>query len=444
MLALPLAALSQPERLYQSILKEGYLHKKQELGRQLGRLGTSEARQLLLKLLEDGNYWNQYAGVDGLFYFDDSEARRRLVREMVDNHMVRSEVSRGMSVRMGKFAATVAEVYREEADADKRGLLLAEMAGSKSKEGEAFLKDVAADAGSPERRKALGLLARNYPENIGYFRGLVDDPEARIVALGVLAERGTPGDLPLFTGIIDRGGEDAEVVVAYQAVAKWGDKDLKERTYLGALSSGNEMLARGGMASFRTLYDPEISAQLARLAGGGKEQRTRMLAGVRMAELGMSEAVPHLVPLLAEEHREQQSATFNAIASVMTAGIWTVFDGLSQSYNRKSFENSRSSILAGLRRITGADAGSTYESWKDWAVLHGHTVKGANIVQYLFSSYPGKRAEAASAAAALLGFRGARDYAEKRGVAGGEGELALALARELMGRGYLKAEGDPP
>lgn len=432
-----LAAQSQPERLYRAILSEGFLHKKREMGRQLGRLGTLEARQALLKLLDDDHYWNQYAAVDGLFQYDQPEVRRRLVREMMDNHMVRSEIAGGLKTRMPRFAGEVAEAYDQEADAKKRENLMSDAAATGSKEAEAFLKSIVADQSSPDRRKAGGLLAKGYPENFQYFLGLADDPEMRIVALGFLAERGSARDLPLFTGIIDRGGEDAEVVVAYQAVAKWGGADLREKTYLKALASGNEVLARGGMASFRALYNPEVSARLGRLARQAREQRTRMAAGVRMAELGRSEAVPYLVPLLDESYREHQSATFNAIASVMTAGIWTVLDGLSQSFNRKSFENSRSSILAGLRRITGADAGSGYESWKDWAVLHGHVIRGENVVQLLFSSYPGKRARAAEAASDLLGFKNARDYAEKRRVGGGEHDLALALARELAEKGFM-------
>ncbi len=438
MTAAQLPAQSQPERLYQAIIKEGFLHKKREMGRQLGRLGTAEAKERLLNLLDDEHYWNQYAAIDGLFLYDQPEVRRRLVREMMDNHMVRSEIASGLKTRMPSFAAEVAEAYREETDAKKRENLLSDAAATRTREAEFFLKSIVADRGSPDRRKAAGLLAKEYPDNYQYFSGLVEDPEVRIVALGFLAERGSARDLPLFTGILDKGGEDAEVLVAYQAVAKWGDQELKRKTYLKALSSGSEILARGGIASFRAQYDAEISAGLGRLARSAREQRTRMLAGVRLAELGRSEAVPYLVPLLDEEYREHQSATFNAIASVMTAGIWTVLDGLSQSFNRRSFENSRSAILAGLRRITGTDAGTGYQAWKEWAVLHGHVIRGENIVQQLFSSDRDRRRRAAEAGAVLLGFRSARDYADKRRVGGGEHDLALALALELMEKGFLK------
>jgi HEAT repeat protein len=438
MTAANLPAQSQPERLYQAIVKEGFLHKKRELGRQLGRLGTPEAKERLLKLLDDDHYWNQYAAIDGLFLYDQPDIRRRLVRELMDNHMVRSEIASGLKTRMPSFAGEVAEAYRQEAEEKKRENLMDDAAATRTREAEVFLKTIVADRASPDRRKAAGQLAKGYPDNYQYFSGLVEDPEVRIVALGFLAERGSARDLPLFTGILEKGGEDAEVVVAYQAVAKWGDQELKRRTYLTALSSGNEVLARGGMASFRALYDAEISAGLGRLAKSAREQRTRMQAGVRLAELGRTEAVPFLVPLLDEEYREHQSATFNAIASIMTAGIWTVLDGLSQSFNRRSFDNSRSAILAGLRRITGTDAGTSYQSWKEWAVLHGHVIRGENIVQQLFASDRVRRNRAAEAGAVLLGFRSARDYAEKRRVGGGEHDLALALARELAEKGFMK------
>lgn len=433
-----LAAQSSADKLYQAIVKEASLHKKRELGRQLGRLGTAEAKEKLLKLLDDGHYWNQYAAIDGLFLYDQPDVRRRLVREMMDNHMVRGEIASGLKTRMPSFAGEVAEAYRQEGQEKKRENLMADVAATKTKEAEAFLKSIVADQGLPDRRRAAGHLAKEYPDNYQYFTALVDDPEVRIVALGFLAERGSARDLPLFTGILEKGGEDAEVVVAYQAVAKWGDQEMKRRTYLAALSSGNEILARGGMASFRALYDAEISKSLGRLARSAREQRTRMQAGVRLAELGRSEVVPYLVPLLDEEYREHQSATFNAIASIMTAGIWTVLDGLSQSFNRKSFENSRSAILAGLRRITGSDAGTGYEAWKEWAILHGHVIRGENIVQQLFSSEQGRRNRAAEAGAVLLGFKGARDFAEKKRVGGGEHDLAFALAKELAEKGYLK------
>jgi HEAT repeat protein len=444
LLSANLPAQSQPDRLYQAIVKEGFLHKKRELGRQLGRLGTAEAKSYLLKLIEDGHYWNQYAAIEGLFLYDEPEVRRRLVREMMDNHMVRSEIAAGLKTRMPKFSGEVADAYRMEVEDKKRENLMADVAATKTREGESFLKSVVADQASPDRRKAAGLLAKNYPDNYQYFVGLVDDSEIRIVALGFISEKGSVRDLPLFISILERGGEDAEVVVAYQAVAKWGDAALREKTYLDALSSGNEVLARGGMAAFRTLYNPEISAKLGGLARQAKEQRTRMTAGVRLAELGRTEAVPYLVPLLDEEYREHQSATFNAIASIMTAGIWTVLDGLSQSFNRRSFDNSRSAILAGLRRITGADAGTSYQSWKEWAVLHGHVIRGENIVQQLFSSDRRRRHLAIAASFELLGYKDARDFANRKKVAPGEMELALALARELAEKGFMGGEIEQP
>jgi hypothetical protein len=435
-----LSAQSRPERLYQAILNEGYLHKKQEMGRQLGRLGTEEAKGLLLKLLEDSHYWNQLAASDGLFYYKDIDVQRRLVREMMDNHMVRDDIARGIQARMAAFADPLAAVYREETDSKKRLLVLETMADSRAGVAEIFLRGVVADSSSLDRKEAFRLLARTYPSNYDYFRGQVDDPELRLPALAFVIDHGTDRELPMFTGIIDRGGEEAEAVIAYQAVAKWGDAGLKERTYLGALSSGNEVLARGGMLSFRSSYGPGISGQLGRLARRARDQRTRMAAGGRLAELGGSEAVAFLVPLLDEEYTEQRSATFTAIASLMTAGIWSVLDGLSQSYNRKSFEAGRSAILAGLRRMARADAGTSYVGWLDWAVYHGHTVRGANIVQYLFSGYPQKRAEAAEAGARLLGFKDARAFSEKNNVPASE--LALAMARALIEAGYLRDEAD--
>lgn len=435
-------AQGRPERLYQAILNEGYLHKKEEMGRQLGRLGTEEAKGLLLKLLEDQHYWNQMAGADGLFYYTDIDVQRRLVREMLDNHMVRDEIARGIQARLEQFQNALTEVYREEADSKKRELLLTTMAGSRAAQAEAFLKSVVADSTSSDRLTALGLLAKHYPDDYGYFRGLVDDPELRLQALGFIVDHGNARELPLFTDILEKGGERMEVVAAYQAVNKWGGDDLKETTYASALSSTDEALARGGMTSFRALYNSSLAAQLGKAARSAKDQRTRMMAGERLAELGGREAVTFLVPLLDEEYTEQRSATFNAIASLMTAGIWTVLDGLSQSYNRKSFEAGRSAILSGLRRITGADAGGSYPAWQDWAVYHGYPVRGANIVQYLFSGYPQRRADAADAGARLLGFRDARAFAEKKSLPAEGPELALAMARALAEAGYLQDEAD--
>lgn len=429
---------SQPERYYQNIIQEGSFQKKRELGRQLGRLGAAEARSLLLKLLDDSHYWNRCAAIQGLWFYDEPEVKRRLIKKLMDDHMVRDEIAAGLKTRMPKFAAAAAEEYNRETDAEKRKILLTCVAATGSKEAEDFLKGIVADRTSPDRRLAAGQIARSFPDNYQLFIGLVDDPEVRIVALGFLAENGSVRDLPLFASILEREAEEAEKVVAYQAVAKWGDAALRERTYLNALSSGNEVLVRGGLAAFRSLYNPEISAQLGSLTSQAREQRTRMAAGVRLAELGRSEAVPYLVPLLDEEYREQKSATFDAIASVMTAGIWMVLEGLSQGFSRKNYENSRAAILAGLRRITGADAGPEYESWKEWSILHGYVIQGENIVQRLFSSNPEKRRAAAGAAAVLLGYKSLGDFIEKKRLTDSERDLILALARELMDRGFLE------
>ena len=91
-------------------------------------------------------------------------------------------------------------------------------------------------------------------------------------------------------------------------------------------------------------------------------------------------------------------------ASVITIGISSIFDDLYQKQRKKVFESSKQDIAAHLKKITGADNGTSGEKWTEWAILNGYSINGVNIIQHLFSGYRATRDRAAESAIRLLGY----------------------------------------
>jgi hypothetical protein len=428
---------SRAASFYEAILKKKGLEEKRDLGRQLGRLQTPEAKELLLKLLGERSYWDQWAAVDGLLLFEDGPVYARLVQEMLRNHMVEDEVSQGLRGHGAAAFPALAEAYRSPIDKDGRAKVLTAVSGLRRAEGEKFLKDIVADAKSEDRDRALRLIVLDYPANDSFIRKLNADPALRPQVLGYICKNGSAGDLPQFTDILARSQDAVELVVAYRAVRRWGDIPLQKDVYRGSLRAGDESLVRGGLRVFKGVRSDELRDELSRVVRQASAQDTRMLAGERLAEYSDLDVVPYLVPLLQEEYSESQPSLARAIAGVLSAGISDAMDSYNEHFNRKVFDGEREHILDGLRRITRADNGASYDRWMEWSIANGYTVKGQNLLQELFSGYPEKRSRAVVSAVRLLGYRDLDEFARKNGSAS---ELSLRLARMLTDKGYPKDE----
>ncbi|MBP7735171.1 MAG: HEAT repeat domain-containing protein [Spirochaetes bacterium] len=430
----------QEDRLYNSLMKETASDEKRKLAEQLGRLGTADAKAKLIRLLNDSSSWNRRIAVKGLFLLPGG-AGPELFERMQSDNMIDDDIAEGFSAHIGAYQGFLAEKYRSLSNQKERELIISIIASGKKPQGEAFLKGIIEDEGSGDRECAFRNLAVHFPSgNYRYIKSRRDIPAFRVHALTYCAERGTPEDLAIFRDVIDKKEEAKCRLVAYKAVNRWGDDALKHRVFLDSLGEQDENLAQGGIYVFTGVGSDAIRKALCRLAKKGKYQVTRMAAARRLKEYTAPDIIPALVVILRENYVPRERGGADIFATIITFGITSVFDDISQKRQRSSFESGKKEIAGHLRKITGADNGDSYSRWYEWAILNGHTILGDNIIRHLFSGYRSRREKAVEPAIRLLGYPSGRDFFSKNGTFSSDIELSLALARMLIAKGFLKDE----
>ncbi len=431
----------QEDRLYNALMKETFSDEKRKLAEQLGRLGTADAKAKLIKLLNDSSSWNRRIAVKGLFLLPGGGAGPELYERMLSDNMIDDDIAEGFTARIGAYQEFLENKYRSLSNQKERERIIAIIASAKKPRGEAFLKGIIEDEGSADRACAFRNLAVHFPSgNYQYIKNRRDIPDFRVHALTHCAERGTPEDLAIFRDVIDKKEETQCRLVAYKAVNRWGDDALKHRVFLDALGEHDENLAQGGIYVFTGVRSDAIRTALCRLVKKGKYQMTRMAAARRLKEYTTPDIIPALVMIMREHYAPRERGGADIFATIITFGITSVFDDISQKRQRTSFESSRKEIAGHLKKISGADNGDSYSRWHEWAILNGHTVMGDNIIRHLFSGYRSRREKAVDHAIRLIGYPSGREFFSKNGTFAGDTELSLALARMLIAKGFLKDE----
>jgi hypothetical protein len=443
MLSAPLALIAgqREDQLYNAMMGATFTDEKTRVAEELARLGTADARTKLLAALEDRSSWNREAAARGLALIGDPEVSRALFDRMLTDRMIDTAVRDAFVRTIGLHADYLAGRYASSPDRQSREAIIGIMGGAKVPRGEAFLKKIVEDVNSGDRALAFESLARNYPaNNYAYIKGYRDTVPLRFHALAYLADNGTAEDLPLFRDIIDRKEEPKYMLVAFKAVNRLGDAELKQRVFVDALAGKDQGIAQGAMYIFTGVRSDRAMELLCRLVKTGETQQVRMTALSRLREYTSRDIVPSLVLGLDERFMYHERGGGDIFASIITIGISSIFDDLYQKQRKKVFESSKQDIANHLKRITGADNGTSGEKWTEWAVLNGYSINGANIIQYLFSGYRATRDRAAESAIRLLGYASTREFYARNGSFASDSELSLALARMLVAKGYLREE----
>ena len=439
--AMKLMAGPLEEKLYQDILNASSPWDKSKLAVQMGKLGTADAKAKLLRLLDNKSYWNREGAASGLALFRDYAVCSILLDRMFSDHMIDDVIEKALADNMENHFDAISDKYKGMTDKKQRERVIGLISSSRIPRGEAFLKSIAGDENSPDRELAFKSITLSYPAgNYQYIRSRTDDGALRVYALTYLAERGRPEDLGLFREIIDKKDAPRCRLIAYKAVNRWGDDRLKQRVFLEALREPDETLAQGGILVFTAVRSESIKPELCRLVRDGTAQMTRISAALRLRDYVSADVVPFLVMALDENFVPKERTGIDIFAAFLTMGISSVFDHIGQKQRKSAFEYDRNEIANHLKRITGADFGTSHTQWFDWAVYNGHTINGVNIIQYLFSGYKQRREKAIESSFRLLGYGGSREFFEKHGAFASDMDLSLALAKMLALKGYLRED----
>jgi len=434
----------QVDDLYSKVLDATFPGEKEVFVRKLGKLGNEAAKKALLSLFDDSDSWNQEAAITGLLLLDMPEIDRLLVERLLADFMLEEDIAEGIARYGDRFIRLLITRYEGAESEEHRETLLETIALLKNSKAREFLKSLAQDKNAQDRLLSFQFLIEHFSLDKEYITQFFDDPELKEYAFSWLVDHGTEEDLGFFLKIIDDKKEaDVYVIIAYEAVDKWGKYIIKQKVYLLALQSDNEVLIQGAMYIFNTVRSKPIMSALCRLIKKGEYQDTRIIAASALSGYDDKEAVPYLISALKEVYYEEREPLgIKLLSTIFTFGISSILDSISSSMSEKDFDSRMRNIASGLSRITNADNGISYEEWLDWGVYHGYSVDGMNIIQYLFHGNALKRKKALTAAYVLLGFKTNKEFIIKHPEYKNktDEELALILAAMLIEKGYLVDE----
>ncbi len=450
----PSAARAGDEKaLGETLRKESSLDRKKEAARELAAKKSAAAREQLLAALEDDTEgWTQEAGVYGLVLLGDAKLDEKVVEFVEEHFMTADGVAAAVKERKSFSFDVLSRRYAKTTGFQARSSFVKIASAIRTKESEAFLREAIAAKGEARESEARGLAfaalaegppAALHPLAVELAR---TDDELGPTALAFLVEKGTAADLAVALHVIDekKDASEALLVAAYRGVVKWCDAKTQRERYLAALRSKSEDRVRAAVASFELAPDAETAPLLARVVRHGVEQRTRLLAALRLAHApapaagARDVAVPALVGALRETFQPKEETP--VLANLLTLGIAGVFDYLGRAWDRKAFDHTMGEIAAALAKRTGEKHGTSHEKWAEWAILRGHTVDGHNVIQLLFAPDKAARRRAHDGAARLAGFKDRGDFAAKSALGDDDGAIALALAKKLVEKGFLVDE----
>jgi len=434
-------AQSEEERLYQAVLKATFIGEKSKIAVELAKKGTPAARQKLITLLSDSSSWNRTAAADGLVLFFDREASSALLEKMMRDHMIDTAIKKSFIRHAAGHAAYLAEQYPAISDVKIRVWILEILAHARTAQADAFLKNIVDDPSSYDRETAFRVIAeRRSVSDYAYIKRYCDTPPFKVHALAYIADKGTSADLPIFIRVLERQEDPACQLIAFKAVDRWGDEALKINTLINGLNSSEEQLKFGAATIIRGVRSDKVRKGLCRAAQSARFQETRLAAAERLLEYDSKDIVPPLVSILNEQYTPRETTGMDIFLAYLSLGISSINNYLEQKRSKQSIEALHIRIGNHLKKITGADFKTSYHGWYAWCMEHGYTINGDNLIQHLFSGYQSKRKHAAESAIRLLGFASPAEFFSAHGSYTRDADLALALAKMLIDKGYLVDE----
>jgi len=430
------------ETLYRKALKATFTAGKSVHTRALGSRNTLAAEEYLLKLLDETSSWDRAAAVYGLALIKTRRSAEALVEKLVTDHMIDDDIKKVMAKRMKWFLPFLKKRYVSgDLKKSKKILILTAAAESKTAESEKLLKEVIENEEDNARTGAFKLLTKNFPRgNYTYIRGYVDHKLFRGYALSFIVEKGSKRELKFFIKLLQSEKTPAYRIIAFKGIQKWGSQGLKRATYLKSLKNENESIARGGMQVFKKTTANQVMFQLIRLVQKGEYQATRIQAALNLLMYRDRKIVPSLIVVLDERYSPRERRGIDIAMTAVSFGLVSILSDISEKSRKSSFKSDRSKIIAHLQSLTGVNAGYSYQQWYQWAVFHGYTVRGANIIQFLFSGYNDVRKKAVGHAILLLGYKSHRDFFHKHGTFKDDHRLSLFLADLLVKKGFMMDE----
>lgn len=423
--------------IYESVLKEGSLRKKKELGSQLGYSKDPKAGFYTDKLLFDENYWNQHAGISSAVIRKDKKTDAAMMKVFATDHMVSGRIAKIVEANPARYEDLLLKAYTPgELSSDDVLETLSRLDSEKSFQ---FVVGIAKNPEHDDHTDAKKALENASGRSaLTFFRKNTGDQELRITALKFLVKNGNPSDLPVFQEILDTpAASKSEFSLAVQAHSQWASAEDKKDRYIRLLKSDDPFMVRAAIAAYseEVPLTDEILDRLKYQNAKSKSQSVRFESALAMTRTLDRSIVPYLIESLYIPYETKNKTTGIDLAmGLITLGIVPVLKGLSENSNRRNFYSNRRKITDHLTKMTGQSWKET-EDWKNWAIDNGYTVAGENLAARLFSGNREIRQKAVQRSLEILQFKTEEEYRKKKNPTG---NIRASLAADLEESGFLR------
>ncbi len=328
--------------VYESILKNGWLEEKKQLGYELGKIGK-EAEPFILKLFQAESYWDQEAAISAASVYSSPKVNAGLVDQYLNNHMVDTEAEKILSSNIDSYYKELTDVWDTEFREEKKKKILKLICLSSHPDSKALVKREIEDPKSKYRIFAFQFMsAKNDPKDKEFIRGKVDDKDFRASVLKYILETGNKNDKSIMMSVLAEPKISAsEFISAIGGIKKWGNFEEQEAEYTKALQNPKyeDSLKLYSIFLFKEFRSEPIRESLCELAKFSKDQSSRLASSEALVPFQDVRNLECLKRIANEEYQSgsQGFGFADAVAMFATLGLSNLMKGIQENRSRSYF-----------------------------------------------------------------------------------------------------------
>lgn len=348
---------SEGEKIYNSILSENSLFRKQELGTKLGKLG-GKADVYIDRLTADQNYWNRIGGVYALAEQDTKNSREKMISLYVSDFMTEFEIMNFVSKDPKKYQETVLGRFKTEKK-DGRKKLLKLFGKNSYLPAVKVLREEIDSRKSELRLDAFKVLSSQDSDQDQYLRSFIEDKTLRTAVLEYILQKGKISDKEYMNSILKNSKSPAEEqIIALRFLKNHGDFDEQKSAYQRILSDSKnaDTLLLYSMTDFKEFRSEEIRKQLCGYAQKGRIQPVRILAAENLIPYQDKKNVKCMEKIADEpfETAKRELNAFEILITLGTLGFSEILKNVAENNSREKFTVRQKAVqdhLAFLNRM---------------------------------------------------------------------------------------------
>jgi hypothetical protein len=340
--------------IYHSILKNGWLEEKKNLGYELGLLGE-DAEPFVIKLYSEKSYWDRYAAISASTNYFSSSVNKSLVKIYLEDHMTEDESEKALQLHIDLYVPELIKVWDSPVNMESKKKVLKLLAISNLPQARELTKSEIENTKSKYRVFAFESLCSKNPISDGeYIRSKINDKELRFASLKYVLETGDQKDKQLMIDILNEPKISSfEFTYAIGGIKKWGTLAEQELEYSKALQNPkyDESLKIYSIYLFKEIRSEPIRSSLCELADNAKYQTARLTAAESILPYQNLQNRKCLQRISKEEYQPSSSSFgfIDVVAMFATLGLSNVIRGIQENRSMANFLGRQNEIKKHLQ-----------------------------------------------------------------------------------------------